>query len=98
MKNFIVALVFLSIPMAANAAIRPYYDSVEQITAVLASDKLAAEMGGSITLINSLGNLTYHVFTEMCDAKVELKANLPEGARVGKTTYEVKEVRDAHCE
>ncbi len=84
------------ITLPAMAALPPYYDRVEQIQTILASEAVAARLDGRP--IDSLdyerhandGSVKWEIDTDGCDIDIWLDPQpMPEGM-TGKVTYEVR--------
>lgn len=90
------ALATLMALSPAQAALSGYYDSVEQIHAILSSGDLADVLRQapitSIERSDRIGDGLVHweVESEGCTVPVALRPVLPQG--VGKTTYQVQSV------
>ncbi|MCB9957640.1 MAG: hypothetical protein H6843_03405 [Rhodospirillaceae bacterium] len=78
------------------AALPPYWDSVRQVEAILASQDLGAQVHGAITSIRALRDLTFEVETTACRATVVLEAIPPDGP--GATSYTVETVMNVICD
>ncbi len=83
----------LLLPTAANAALSGYYDSIEQITAILNSESVAEQLGPwPIVSVEQSTTATdaaaqWIIRTQGCSLTVALAAEPPEDGMIGKTTY-----------
>jgi hypothetical protein len=95
MKIVLATLVSL-LGLSANAAIPPYWDSVNQIEAVLKSSEVYGKLFGAITSVKSLGNYAYQVNTNFCQGTVTLEVHPPSAP--GANSYTFKSISDVVCE
>jgi hypothetical protein len=94
--KFVIFAISLVLGSSAFAALSPYWDSVAQIQAVTRTSDLEEVLkAGSIVSIQEVGDLTYLVSTQSCQAKVHLGAQIPRNP--GPTTYFVKNIESARC-
>lgn len=83
----------LLLPTAANAALSAYYDSIEQITAILNSESIAEQLGPwpieSVEQAETSPDAPsrWIVRTQDCSLTVTLTAEPPEDGATGMTTY-----------
>lgn len=97
MKSMMLTLALLA-AAPANAAVSGFYDSAEQISVILGSNQVADKVRQlpikdlSFEGQRQNGTLKWEVETEHCEVDVFLRAIPP--AALGKTTYEIAEVRD----
>lgn len=97
MKPIILTLAVLAAG-PSHAAVSGFYDSAEQISTILGSgavaDKLRQMPVKELSFDGERHNglLKWEIDTDRCDVDVFLKPVPPAG--VGKTTYEVAEIRD----
>lgn len=94
MKRLALTATLLALPpLPASAALSGFYDSGEQITAILSSEAVANALRqapiGAVTNTGTRndGANEWEVRTQECDLKVYLVPHAPVG--VGKTTYTI---------
>lgn len=87
------ASVLLLLPTAANAAVSGYYDSIEQITAILTSESVAEQVAPwpiesvEQTKTSPDAPTEWIIRTQECSLTVVLTAEPPEDGATGMTTY-----------
>ena len=95
MKKVIVLGALLGFSSISNAALSPFYDSVERIKVVIESAEGGGGLVGPISSIRNVDELTYDVTTEKCVSTVKLMKVYPMPPEIGKATYEVEEANTA---
>ncbi len=97
MKGFLI-IGLLSLSLQSIAAVAPFYQSVNEIDAILKSDKVASELGGleAIQGVKKIKN-GYLISTESCDLEVGIKSKpLPKGM-MGSAGFTLK-IGKADCQ